>query len=401
MFTVMTENPTVAAPVLRYRILRSVAEVTATDWDRCANAPGAEASERFNPFLAHAFFRALEESGSIGGTTGWSGAYAAVFDSGGRLVAVAPSFLKTHSMGEYVFDQRWAEAYARAGGRYYPKIQVATPFTPVTGRRLLYAPDAPGATRDALIAALGGLNDRIGASSIHVAFPTETDSAALETAGFLPRIGVQFHFFNEGYRDFDDFLDRIPARKRKAIRRERRAALGDDLEIDLLTGPEIEPRHWAAFYDFYLSTAVRKWGQPYLTRGFFERIGALMPERVLLVMARRGADYIAGAINFLGDDAIYGRNWGALEDRPFLHFEVCYYQAIDFAIRRGYRRVEAGAQGEHKLARGYRPVVTRSAHAFADPALRDAVADYLRRETPAVAALIGQATAALPFRAEK
>jgi predicted N-acyltransferase len=396
----MTEIPSAAEPALRSRILRSVADVDAADWDFVANFPGADASERFNPFLSHAFFRALEESGSVGGATGWTTAHAAVFNGGGRLVAVTPSFLKTHSMGEYVFDQRWAEAYIRAGGRYYPKILVATPFTPVTGRRLLCAPDAPGATRDALIAALGGLRARIGASSIHVIFPAETENAALEMAGFLPRIGVQFHFFNEGYRDFDDFLDRLPARKRKAIRRERRAALGDDLEIDLLTGSEIEPRHWTAFHAFYLSTAARKWGHPYLTRGFFERVGALMPERVLLVMARRGTEFIAGAINFLGDDAVYGRNWGALEDRPFLHFEVCYYQAIDFAIRRGYRRVEAGAQGEHKLARGYRPVVTRSAHAFADPALRDAVADYLRRETPAVAALIEEAAAALPFRAE-
>ncbi len=396
----MTEKSSASDGAPFCRVLLSVAGVAAADWDRCANPPGVTAEERFNPFICHAFFRALEESGSVGAATGWAPAHAAVFDASGRLVAVAPSFLKTHSLGEYVFDQRWAEAYLRAGGRYYPKVQVASPFTPVTGRRLLCAPDAPATTQQTLIAALGDLRDNARASSTHVGFPTQAEIAPLEAAGFLPRIGAQYHFFNEDYRDFDDFLDRLPARKRKAIRRERRAALGDDLEIDLLTGPEIEPRHWTAFHAFYVATAARKWGRPYLTREFFAHIGASMPARILLVMARRGNEYIAGAINFLGDDAVYGRNWGALETRPFLHFEVCYYQAIEFAIRRGYRRVEAGAQGEHKIARGYRPVVTHSAHDFTDPALRDAVADYLGRERRAVAALIEEATAALPFRAD-
>ncbi len=396
----MTEKSSATDAALRSRVLLSVEEVAAADWDRCANPPGMTSEERFNPFLTHAFFRALEESGSVGAATGWTPAHAGVFDASGRLVAVAPSYLKTHSMGEYVFDQRWAEAYLRAGGRYYPKVQVATPFTPVTGRRLLCASDASATTQHALIAALGDLCGKARASSTHVAFPTQAERATLEAAGFLPRIGVQYHFFNEGYRDFEDFLDRLPSRKRKAIRRERRAALGDDLEIDLLTGPEIASRHWTDFHAFYVATAVGKWGRPYLTRDFFARIVASMPARILLVMARRGTEYIAGAINFLGDDAIYGRNWGCLEDRPFLHFEVCYYQAIEFAIRRGYRRVEAGAQGEHKMARGYRPVVTHSAHDFVDPALRNAVADYLARERPAVAALIEEATTALPFRAD-
>jgi predicted N-acyltransferase len=396
----MSEKSSASEGALSTRVLLSVEEVAAADWDHCANPPGATAEERFNPFLTHAFFRALEASGSVGALTGWTPAHAGVFDASGRLVAIAPSYLKTHSMGEYVFDQRWAEAYQRAGGRYYPKVQVATPFTPVTGRRLLCAPDASVTTQQALISALGELCGKARASSTHVAFPTQAERAMFEAAGFLPRIGVQYHFFNEGYRDFEDFLDRLPSRKRKAIRRERRAALGADLEIDLLTGPEITPRHWTDFHAFYVETAVRKWGRPYLTRDFFARIGASMPARILLVMARRGTEYIAGAINFLGDDAIYGRNWGCLEDRPFLHFEVCYYQAIEFAIRRGYRRVEAGAQGEHKILRGYRPVVTHSAHDFVDPALRDAVADYLARERPAMAALIEEATTALPFRAD-
>lgn len=384
---------------LTARYVPSLAAVPASAWDACANPVfGGAVNERYNPFISHAFLSALEASGSVGPTTGWRPAHVLIETPDARIVAAAPAYLKTHSMGEYVFDHGWADAYQRAGGRYYPKLQVAVPFTPVTGRRLLIAADAPEAARPALIQSLRRLREAAGASSIHIAFPTPQEIDGLVTDGFLRRIGEQFHFHNPGYRDFEDFLDRLAARKRKAIRRERRAALGDDLEIDILSGPDIEQRHLDAFYQFYLSTTARKWGRPYLTRAFFDCIWASMADRILLVLARRGTEYIAGAINFLGDDAVYGRNWGAIEDRPFLHFEVCYYQAIDYAIRHGYRRVEAGAQGEHKLMRGYAPIQTYSAHAFADPALQAAVADYLSAERRAVEAGIATAREALPFR---
>jgi predicted N-acyltransferase len=384
---------------LTTRFESSLAAVSAQAWDLCANPVSGELSnERYNPFISHAFLLALETSGSVGPATGWHPAHVLIETTDGRIVAAAPAYLKAHSMGEYVFDHRWADAYHRAGGRYYPKLQVAIPFTPVTGRRLLIAADAPEATRGVLIQSLRRLRDAVGASSIHITFPTPQEISCVSSEGFLRRVGEQFHFRNQGYRDFEDFLDHLSARKRKAIRRERRAALADNLEIDLLSGSDIHDRHWDAFYQFYLSTTARKWGRPYLTRGFFDRIGATMADRILLVLARHGASYIAGAINFLGHDAIYGRNWGAIEDRPFLHFEVCYYQAIDYAIRHGYQRVEAGAQGEHKLMRGYEPVQTYSAHEFADPALHAAVADYLDAEIPAVEARIESARGALPFR---
>lgn len=384
------------------RFIRSLEEVAPADWDACANPPSQtpQTDERFNPFVSHAFLSALERSGSVGPGTGWTPVHVLVEDGRGRLAACAPAYIKTHSLGEYVFDQGWAQAYERAGGRYYPKLQVAAPFTPAPGRRLLVAQDAPEGARAALIGALRGLRAAAGASSIHVTFATRAEAEALASSGFCLRKGVQFHFENDGYASFEDFLARLPARKRKAIRRERREALGDDLEIELLTGDAIRPQHWDAFFAFYMDTGARKWGRPYLTRAFFDLVGAAMPARILLVMARRGADYVAGAINFLGDDAIYGRNWGAVIERPFLHFEVCYYQAIDYAIRGGYRRVEAGAQGEHKLARGYRPVFTWSAHDLADPALQAAVADFCRRERRAVEEEMAALRDALPFKEE-
>ena len=301
-------------------------------------------------------------------------------------------------MGEYVFDHSWAQAYENAGGSYYPKLQVAVPFTPVTGRRLLVAADAPEGARDALVAALRGLREAVEASSVHVTFANGVDAEALGLANFARRTGEQFHFLNEGYADFDAFLAALASRKRKAIKRERRDALGNDVTIDLLTGDAIEKSHWDAFFAFYMDTGSRKWGRPYLTRAFFAEIGATMADRVLLVMARRDGRYIAGAINFLGRDAIYGRNWGSIEERPFLHFEVCYYQAIDYAISHGFARVEAGAQGEHKLARGYRPVPTYSAHDFADARFARAVRDYLVREREAVDEQIADYEAGLPFR---
>lgn len=400
----MFDDPVIPQGLFNVRFARSLDVVDAEAWDACAN-PGRlgdleNVEERYNPFVSHAFLRALEVSRSVGGETGWTPAHVLVEGGGGRLVGATPSYVKSHSLGEYVFDQGWARAYSQAGGRYYPKIQVAAPFTPAPGRRLLIAGDAPRGVRDALIAGLRALARANGASSIHVTFATAEDARALAAEGFLLRTGEQFHFRNVGYRDFDEFLSALSSRKRKMIKRERKEALGADLEIDLLTGTDIKRPHWDAFFTFYLDTGSRKWGRPYLTREFFEEIGRSMSDRVLLIMARHGARYVAGAINFLGDDAIYGRNWGAIEDRPFLHFEVCYYQAIEYAIRHGYRRVEAGAQGEHKLARGYRPVITHSAHEFSNSRLGAAVAQYLEREHAAVNNMIGQYETFLPFRRE-
>ncbi len=380
------------------RSVQSLDSVDAAAWDACAN-PARPQSEPYNPFVSHAFLSALERSGSVGRNTGWAPLHALIEDADGRLLACAPTYLKSHSLGEYVFDQGWAQAYERAGGRYYPKLQVAAPFTPVTGRRLLVAPDAPEGAQAALIAALRGLRQATGASSIHITFPTHSDAEALRATGFTLRAGEQFHFVNEGYRDFDDFLEALAARKRKAIRRERREAQ-EGLVIERLTGAEIKPAHWDAFFAFYMDTGARKWGRPYLTRAFFHMIGQTMADRILLILAREGGDHVAGAINFLGGDAIYGRNWGALVERPFLHFEVCYYQAIEHALLNGYKRVEAGAQGEHKIARGYRPVLTWSAHEFADENLAAAVADYCRRERRALDAMIVEQEAALPFRSD-
>jgi uncharacterized protein len=387
---------------LTARVLSSIAAVDPTAWDACANPPGlseeAAEGERFNPFMSHAFLHALEASGSTGGRTGWTPAHLVVEDASGRIVAAAASYLKSHSMGEYVFDHAWADAYERAGGRYYPKLQVAAPFTPATGRRLLVADFASKGARDALIEALKALRRQSKASSLHVTFPTAEDAARLERAGFLVRLGEQFHFHCNGFSTFDDFLAALASRKRKAIKRERREAVGSEVTIEWVTGSSIRAEHWKAFFAFYMDTGSRKWGRPYLTRAFFERVGAAMADRILLVMAKRNGRYIAGAINFIGDDALYGRNWGAIEDRPFLHFEVCYYQAIEFALARGLKRVEAGAQGEHKLARGYRPVITYSAHEFGDARLAKAIDDYLKQERAAVARTIAHYEDHAPFR---
>ena len=384
------------------RVVSSIAAIDAAAWDACANPPGRSIEEaegeRFNPFITHAFLNALEASGSVGGRSGWTPAHVTVEDARRRMVAAAPCYLKSHSQGEYVFDHAWADAYERAGGRYYPKLQVAAPFTPVTGRRLLIAADAPQGAREALIGALRGLRRETKTSSIHVTFPTAEDAERLSNAGFLIRNGEQFHFSCNGFSNFDDFLAALASRKRKAIKRERRDALDGEVAIERLTGPSIRPEHWDAFFRFYIHTGSRKWGRPYLTRAFFDLIGATLADRVLLVMARRAGRYIAGAINFIGDDALYGRNWGAIENRPFLHFEVCYYQAIDFALSRGLRRIEAGAQGEHKLARGYLPTLTYSAHEFADARLGRAIADYLGHERVAVERTIAHYEEYAPFR---
>ena len=298
-----------------------------------------------------------------------------------RLVGAMPCYLKNHSQGEYVFDHGWADAFMRAGGSYYPKLQVSIPFTPASGPRLLPAEGfEPEGVRAALAEGLKAVTQKLGVSSAHVTFMKEDDLAALIPAGFLHRTDQQFHFHNEGYASYEDFLEQLASRKRKALRKERRTALENDITIDLLTGRDLTEAAWDDFFAFYMDTGGRKWGRPYLNRRFFSLIGERMAEDVLLVMARRGGRYIAGALNFIGADTLYGRNWGCIEDHPFLHFEVCYHQAIDFAIARGLKVVEAGAQGEHKLARGYMPVTTHSAHYIAHPGLRDAIDDYLERE---------------------
>ena len=396
------------------RIVQSIAEIDAVQWDACANPlvsadtlqlPGDEEmaaassqGERFNPFITHAFLSALESSKSVGGRTGWVPTHVVVESKAGRLQAAAPCYVKTHSMGEYVFDHAWADAYSRAGLEYYPKLQVCVPFTPATGRRLLVAADAEPLAAETLIAGLKAWRGKIDASSVHVTFATRSECEAMGSAGFLQRTGQQFHFINEGYRDFDAFLETLASRKRKMIRRERRDALANDITVECLTGSAIGPQHWKAFYDFYMDTGSRKWGRPYLTRAFFDTIGQTMADRILLVIAKRAGRYIAGAINFIGDDALYGRNWGAIEEHPFLHFEVCYYQAVEWAIAHGLSRVEAGAQGEHKLARGYRAVPTYSAHEIPDKRFARAIDDYLARERVAIDEAIEEYGELTPFK---
>lgn len=386
---------------IRVRVIDTLRDVAAADWDACAR-PGPEADPQedvANPFTSHAFLLALEESRSAVARTGWAGAHVLIEDEAGRLEACAPCYLKTHSMGEYVFDHGWADAYERAGGSYYPKLQVSVPFTPATGRRLLTGDERPGGPRmAALIAGLRAVRERASASSTHITFTTRAEWEAAPSLGLLQRTDQQFHWFNRGYGSYDDFLAILASRKRKALKRERRDALANGITIERLTGAAITERHWDDFFAFYMDTGARKWGRPYLTREFFSRISETMAERILLVMAKRDGRSIAGAINFIGANALYGRNWGCIEDHPFLHFEVCYHQAIDFAIERGLARVEAGAQGEHKLARGYEPVTTYSLHDIADPALRRAVADFLVRERRAVERMAEALGDATPFR---
>ena len=389
------------------QVATSIAAIPAADWDLCANPPPAaeagpadRSGERFNPFLSHAFLGALEASGAVGGRTGWSPAHVTVH-AGGRLVAAAPTYIKSHSQGEYVFDHSWAEAYGRAGGRYYPKLQVAVPFTPATGRRFLVAPGQDAEAREgALAAGLRALRKEVKASSTHATFLTKAEWERCGALGWLQRTDQQFHFVNEDYADFDGFLAALASRKRKNIRKERKDALAGGIAIEHLTGSDIREEHWDAFYAFYMDTGSRKWGRPYLNRRFFSEVGAAMADRILLVMAKRAGRYVAGAINFIGDDALYGRNWGCIEEHPFLHFEVCYYQAIDFALARGLKRVEAGAQGEHKLARGYRPTTTYSVHDIADPRLAAAIGDYLDHERAYVESAVEQLGEHLPFRHE-
>lgn len=373
------------------RILSSISDIAAVDWDRLANPPGAA----FNPFVAHAFLKALEDSGSATAEEGWQPAHIVIEDKG-RAIAAAPAYVKSHSQGEYVFDYGWADAFQRAGGRYYPKYQISVPFTPATGPRLL-APDAAG--KRALLDAAAEIARANRLSSVHITFQSEADWQLCGEAGWLRRMDRQFHWTNDGYTSFEDFLARLNSDKRKNLRKERKRAIENDIEIEWVTGAALEEKHWDAFFEFYMDTGGRKWGTPYLTRSFFSLIGMTMADHTLLVMAKRHGRYVAGALNFIGGDTLFGRNWGAIEHHPFLHFECCYYQAIDFAIARGLKRVEAGAQGEHKLLRGYAPAATYSAHYIAHAGLRRAVGDFLERERPAVAHNIEALAEHTPFKA--
>jgi uncharacterized protein len=368
----------------------SIAEIPAADWDACAGD--------VNPTLGHTFLQAMEESGSASARTGWAPQHLSLADDRGRILGIVPLYLKSHSYGEYVFDYGWADAYERAGGRYYPKALAAVPFTPVPGPRLLVHPDAPPDTKATLIAGLAEFTRQRGISSLHINFPEEADAEALFEAGFLKRMGQQFHWSNDGYKDFDDYLSALNSRKRKAVRKERREATQPGLEIDVLTGPDLQPKHWDAFYRFYLATSDRKWGSAYLNRKFFALIGERMADKIVLVMARNAKEYVAGAFNILGSETIYGRNWGSYGDYKMLHFECCYYRAIEFAIDHGLKRVEAGAQGPHKLQRGYLPVPTYSAHYIPDPNFRRAVAQFLAREREMVEQKIEHLAEYSPFR---
>jgi len=410
---------------LHISVVDAIGAVTATEWDACANPSavsinnGSQLSDFapsssqyrttetqkldheivYNPFISHHFLFALEQSNSVGSRTGWQPRHVLARTADGALAAAAPCYVKSHSRGEYVFDRGWAEAYERAGGSYYPKLQVAVPFTPATGPRLLVR---PGLQSDAVARALGGglveLCGLSGASGVHVTFATLPEFRLLGDLGYLQRTDQQFHWENAGYPTFDDFLAALSSRKRKTIRRERHEALQNGITVHWLTGSDLTEAVWDAFFEFYMETGSRKWGRPYLTRSFYSRVGETMREDIVLIMARRAGRWIAGAINFKGSHTLFGRHWGAIEHHPFLHFELCYYQAIDYAIAHKLRRVEAGAQGEHKISRGYLPTTTYSAHYIADPALRRAIADYLVRERAYVAAAGAELASFAPFR---
>lgn len=358
-------------------VLSSLGEIAAEDWDACANPLGAS----YNPFVSHAFLWALEKSGSAIAETGWYGQHLILKNEQDEITGVAPCYLKTHSQGEYVFDYGWADAFERAGGRYYPKLQISVPFTPATGPRFMARPDQDQSEVQTVLASAAAQRaNSVGASSVHATFLEEAETEFLTDIGYLHRTDQQFHFENENYENFDAFLRTLASRKRKQLRRERCKSLENDVRIEWILGDSITEEHLDRFFEFYMDTGERKWGTPYLTRSFFTLLVESMADKVLFIFAKRQGKIIAGALNIIGSDTLYGRYWGCLEDHPFLHFEVCYYQAIDYALEHGLRTVEAGAQGGHKLVRGYKPVVTHSAHWIANPGFRDAIEHYLKSE---------------------
>ncbi|MEL7279829.1 MAG: GNAT family N-acetyltransferase [Pseudomonadota bacterium] len=376
-----------------------ISEIGQADWDACACAEVAEGGRPFDPFTTYRFLKSLEDSGSVGAGTGWHPQYLAA-ELAGTVIACAPLYAKSHSQGEYIFDHNWAHAYERAGGRYYPKLQIAVPFTPATGRRFLTRPGFEEAGLSALAQGAVEIAARSKMSSLHVTFCTEAEAQSGEEIGLMPRASQQYHWVNDGYADFDGFLASLSSRKRKSIRRERRDANGFGGEIKMLTGDQIEPEHWDYIWRFYQDTGARKWGMPYLTRRFFDIAHEVLRNDILLVLALRDGRPIAGAMNLIGRETLYGRYWGCSEHHPFLHFELCYYRAMDFAIEHGLARVEAGAQGEHKLARGYMPTETHSLHWVGDPGFADAIGKYLQAEREAVEQDIEVLTSYGPFRRE-
>lgn len=376
------------------RLLSGIDEIEASTWNACANPAGLP----YNPFLGHGFLHALEASGSATARTGWQPMHLVLEDAQGSVHGVVPMYLKGHSQGEYVFDYAWADAFHRAGGDYYPKLQVSVPFTPATGRRLL-SRDTDPATERILLGACVQAAEQLEVSSLHITFLPQSQWRLAGELGYLQRMDRQFHWHNPGYADFAAFLADLSSKKRKNLRRERREAVADGVQIERLSGSDLTEAHWDAFYGFYMDTGSRKWGSPYLTRSFFSMINETLADDVLLVLCRRNGRYIAGALNFIGGDTLFGRNWGCIEDHRFLHFEACYYQAIEFAIERGLRRVEAGAQGGHKVARGYLPEATYSAHWIAHSGFRRAVADYLEEERSHVQAEIDYVEQRSPFKA--
>jgi predicted N-acyltransferase len=411
---------------IKLRVAGAISEIAPEAWNACANpapapegepghdlraavrakpqdcglleAPALVSNPAYNPFISHAFLSALERSGSARSRTGWQPMHL-VAQAGTEILGVAPCYAKSHSQGEYVFDHGWADAYERAGGSYYPKLQVSVPFTPASGRRLLARPGPQSEAVQGLLAdGLAEVCRRSNASSVHVTFATEPEWKLLGAHDYLLRTHRQFHWENAGYDSFDSFLAALASRKRKTIRRERAEAVSAGIEIHWLSGKDLTESVWDALFDFYMETGSRKWGRPYLTRPFYSMVGEAMADRILVVMAKRAGRWIAGAINFIGSDTLFGRHWGAVEHHPFLHFEVCYYQAIDYAIAHKLARVEAGAQGQHKIARGYLPVPTYSAHYIVDPGLKRAIADFLKHERAHVAAEIEEFAEAAPFR---
>ncbi len=377
------------------RVENSIKDIGRIAWDACANPHG----HGYNPFISYDFLHALEASGSAALDTGWLAHHLVLENHDGDIAALMPCYLKNHSQGEYVFDHGWAEAFYRAGGEYYPKLQTSVPFTPATGRRLLVKPGPAQLAQEKLLASAAiELTHRIGASSHHLTFLTKSEWDHLGKLGYLQRSDQQYHWINKGYESFDQFLEQLNSRKRKMIRRERSQAHDSGIKIEWITGSDICEHHWDAFYQFYIDTGNRKWGRPYLTREFYSRIGETMKDQILLVLCLRDGKTIAGALNFIGSDTLYGRHWGAVEHHPFLHFEACYYQAIDFAIEHKLSAVEAGAQGPHKIARGYEPALTYSAHYIAEPSLRAAVADYLDHELGYVNLEMKELAKHVPFR---
>jgi predicted N-acyltransferase len=378
-------------------VANSLADVSQADWDACAAPETADGGRPADPFTTYRFLKALEDSRSVGVGTGWKPSYL-IARAGGQVIGTAPMYAKAHSQGEFIFDHSWAQAYERAGGRYYPKLQISVPFTPATGKRFLLRPGFEAMALSALTQGAVQVATTNGISSLHITFCTESEAAAGAKMGLMQRRTQQFHWVNDTYTDFDAFLATLSSRKRKNIRKERATAQAFGGVLHGLTGDQIKPEHWDAFWEFYQDTGARKWGTPYLTRAFFDRAQETLRDDMLLMLAERDGRFVAGALNFIGRDALYGRYWGAMEDHPCLHFEACYYRAIDYAITHGLSRVEAGAQGEHKLARGYLPVTTHSLHWIGDPGFRDAVADYLVSEGRAVDNEIGILTSYGPFK---